>query len=51
MSNTQCATEPALTVKAGASKLLKALMAGFAISVMAGLGLAIWYLGERIINR
>jgi hypothetical protein len=58
MSISQCATEPGLgdaqtppenASSLGASKLLKGLLIGFAITVTIGLALASWYVGGRIV--
>ena len=59
MSISQCAAEsemldpqtPSETVAgSGASKLLKGLLIGFAITVTIGLALASWYVGQRIVS-
>jgi cell division septation protein DedD len=58
MSISQCATDHGLAeaetpaenaASLGASKLLKGLLIGFAITVTIGLGLASWYVGSRIV--
>jgi cell division septation protein DedD len=58
MSISQCATEPGLAdaqtppenaAGVGASKLLKGLLIGFAITVTIALALASWYVGGRIV--
>lgn len=62
MSTSQCAPESGLSDSAedlalpvvqsastGASRLLKGLLIGFAVTVTIALGLASWYVGERIV--
>jgi hypothetical protein len=59
MTTSECATDPGLaetsaalvegTAQMKASKLLKGLLIGFAVSVTIGLGLASWYVGVRIV--
>jgi cell division septation protein DedD len=57
MSTSQCVTDPRLAdtasesalEPAGASRLLKGLLIGFAVTVAIGLGLTSWYVGSRIV--
>jgi hypothetical protein len=63
MSNSQCTTESAFAdshaelgeaaaqpaSNAGASRLLKGLLIGFAATMMIAFGLASWYLSTRIL--
>lgn len=58
MSTSQCVPDPGLAESApegasdpaGASRLLKGLLIGFAISVTVGLALTSWYVGTRIVS-
>jgi len=57
MSTSQCVTDPGLAESApegalepaSASRLLKGLLIGFAVTVAIGLGLTSWYVGSRIV--
>lgn len=58
MSTSQCVPDPGLADTApesapqhtGASRLLKGLLIGFAVTVAIGLGLTSWYVGSRIVT-
>ena len=57
MSTSQCVADPGLAESspegalkvASASRLLKGLLIGFAVTVTIGLGLTSWYVGSRIV--
>jgi len=57
MSTSQCVADPGLVdtapegalKAASASRLLKGLLIGFAVTVTIGLGLTSWYVGSRIV--